>query len=158
MPFVRRAWSASTLNPPKNGKQRTVPVSNNLSAALTGWRVETNFGAPSDLIFPNSIGRYQDDALLSRTYLKPAARAADVPWVTNHTFRHTFCTQSNRNGVPITLLSEIMGHHSAAFTLSRYVTLFRSDVVGVDMSWQDAEFLPDPCQAAEAPLNQAVLA
>jgi integrase len=153
---VRRAWSASTLNPPKNGKQRTVRVSNNLSAALTAWKLETKFGAPEDLIWPSARGKFQDDALLGRTYLKPAARAAGAPWVTNHTFRHTFATQANRNGMPIVLLSEMLGHHSAAFTLSRYVTLFKSDVVGIDMSWQDGPVLSNSCPESEMLLNHAV--
>jgi hypothetical protein len=51
-----------------------------------------------------------------------------------------------------------MGHHAAAFTLSRSVTLSRSDAIGIDMSWQDKldpspSASSDSCPAAEISLN-----
>jgi integrase len=61
--------------------------------------------------------------------LKPAARAAGVEWVGFHTFRHTCASllfndaQWNPKQVQVWL-----GHHSAAFTLERYVHLLPADL------------------------------
>ena len=58
----------------------------------------------------------------------PPARQADLPWVGFHTFRHTCASllfASGRNAVQV---QRWLGHHSAAFTLSRYVHLLDGDL------------------------------
>jgi integrase len=44
-----------------------------------------------------------------------------------HTFRHTFASLHLRRGTNLLQLSRALGHHSPAFTLSRYTHLLPGD-------------------------------
>jgi hypothetical protein len=52
---VRRSYYLGTVNPPKNGKPRDVPVSTGLARAL--WPLQ---GAPEALVFQNERGERVD--------------------------------------------------------------------------------------------------
>lgn len=47
----------------------------------------------------------------------------NAPWAGFHTFRHTFASLHLSRGTNLLQLSRALGHHSAAFTLSRYTHL-----------------------------------
>ncbi|HET8566473.1 MAG TPA: tyrosine-type recombinase/integrase [Solirubrobacterales bacterium] len=55
--------------------------------------------------------------------LKPLVRQAGAPWAGFHTFRHTFASLHLRRGTNLLQLSRALGHHSPAFTLTRYTHL-----------------------------------
>jgi integrase len=59
--------------------------------------------------------------------LKPLYEEAGAPWAGWHTLRHTFASIQLANGVNVVALSRVLGHHSAAFTLSTYVHLLEGD-------------------------------
>lgn len=64
--------------------------------------------------------------VLIRAANEAAPHAAPIPVLPLtglglYTLRHTGASQMERIGVPVKILSEILGHHSAAFTLDTYV-------------------------------------
>jgi hypothetical protein len=50
-----------------------------------------------------------------------------APWAAWHTLRHTYASVQLANGVSVVALSRALGHHSAAFTLSRYVHVLEGE-------------------------------
>ena len=50
-----------------------------------------------------------------------------APWAAFHTFRHTFASIHLSEGTNLLQLSRALGHHSAAFTLTRYTHLLPGD-------------------------------
>jgi integrase len=53
-------------------------------------------------------------------WLIPAAEAAGVSWARFHALRHGAATAWFAAGVPITVVSALLGHSTASFTLSVY--------------------------------------
>jgi len=58
---------------------------------------------------------------------KPLAEEAGAPWAGFHTFRHTFASLHLSQGTNLLQLSRALGHHSPAFTLTRYTHLLPGD-------------------------------
>jgi integrase len=73
----------------------------------TGFVFTTEFGGPSD---PRNALRA----------LKSAGRAAKLPTIGLHTLRHTAATTMLNNGVPIHVVSRLLGHSSIAITVDTY--------------------------------------
>jgi integrase len=126
---VRRGVVRGTLGPPKSRySRREVPLDAELVQALRKLQQETEWPGDEDLVFPASNGAYLHVGNLRRRVLKPAREQADLEWVGFHTFRHTCASllfASGRNAVQV---QRWLGHHSAAFTLSRYVHLLDGDL------------------------------
>jgi integrase len=73
-----------------------------------------------DLVFPNEVGRpVEPSNLLRRSYARLLKRA-DVPKVRFHDLRHTYATLALRDGVPVKVVSETLGHASITLTLDTY--------------------------------------
>jgi len=68
-----------------------------------------------------------DPGNLRRRVLKPLADKVDAPWAGFHTFRHTFASLHLSQGTNLLQLSRALGHHSPAFTLTRYTHLLPGD-------------------------------
>ena len=64
---------------------------------------------------------------LRRRVLKPLVEEAGASWAAFHTFRHTFASIHLSQGTNLLQLSRALGHHSAAFTLTRYTHLLPGD-------------------------------
>jgi integrase len=73
---------------------------------------------------------------LRRRVLKPLAEEVDAPWAGFHTFRHTFASLHLRRGTNLLQLSRALGHHSPAFTLTRYTHLLPGDEAPALDSWR----------------------
>jgi len=84
-------------------------------AAAPGLRGVTEAGSPLD---PGN---------LRRRVLKPLAGEVGAPWAGFHTFRHTFASLHLSQGTNLLQLSRALGHHSPAFTLTRYTHLLPGD-------------------------------
>ena len=79
-------------------------------------------------MFPSMTGTRLHVGNLHKRVLMPAREEADLWWVGFHVFRHTCASMlfaQGRNGVQV---QRWLGHHSAAFTLSRYVHLLEDDI------------------------------
>lgn len=75
------------------------------------------------LAFPNEAGGPVDPNNLRRRVLKPLAEEVNAPWAGFHTFASIHLSQ----GTNLLQLSRALGHHSPAFTLTRYTHLLPGD-------------------------------
>ena len=79
------------------------------------------------LVFTGSRGGPLFRGTFTRQVWRPAAIEADLPDVTFHTLRHSFVAILVAAGCNVREVSEWAGHHSVAFTLTRYGGLFEDD-------------------------------
>lgn len=89
-------------------------------------------GRDGALIWPTSTGMPHNRSNLHNRVIKPAARAAGIPWVGWHSLRHTLATMLFRSGANAKQVQGWLGHHSPAFTLERYVHLLPEDAPSAD--------------------------
>ncbi|HVD39956.1 MAG TPA: site-specific integrase [Solirubrobacterales bacterium] len=121
---VRRALVRGRIEPPKTKHgRREVRLPDSLAAKL-----RANLAAQPDhdstaILFPNESGAPLDPSNLRPRVLKPLVRQAGAPWAGFHTFRHTFASMHLSRGTNLLQLSRALGHHSPAFTLTRYTHL-----------------------------------
>jgi len=126
---VRRRIVQGHVGPPKSRHaRRDVPIPHGLVRELRQWRQQTEWPGDEDPVFPSATGTPMMAGNLAHRVLEPAREEAGVPWVGFHAFRHTCASMlfaSGRNAVQV---QRWLGHHSAAFTLSRYVHLLDGDL------------------------------
>jgi integrase len=125
---VRRGIVKGRIEPPKtkHGKREV-----RLPAPLV-HRLRAHLAAQDDqdstaLVFTNRDGNALEYGNLLRRHLKPVVEEVDASWAGFHTFRHTFASLHLSRGTNIVQLSRALGHHSPAFTLSRYTHLLPGD-------------------------------
>jgi len=120
--LVRRQWQDGRIVPHTKtpASVRTVAVVPTLAHALDEARRATTFDRPGDPVFATSRGTPQDSHNRRRR-LRPAARAAGVPWVTPHVLRHSLATELLDNGYDISAIANVLGHRSEAFTRRVYI-------------------------------------
>ena len=121
---VRRAIVRGRIEPPKTKYGRREVA---LPASLV-YRLRAHFIGMADqdstaLVFTNRDGNVLEYGNLLRRHLKPIVEEVNAPWAGFHTFRHTFASLHLSQGTNLLQLSRALGHHSAAFTLSRYTHL-----------------------------------
>jgi integrase len=71
-------------------------------------------------VFTKLSGGYLHPNTLYSTYFKPLRDRAGVPPIHFHDLRHTYATLALLNGVPVKVVSEILGHRDIATTLRTY--------------------------------------
>jgi integrase len=125
---IRRAIVKSRIEPPKSKYSRRdvrlpAPLAYRLRAHLAAQE-DRDSTAPA---FTNIEGEVIDPSNLRRRVLKPLVEEVGAPWAAFHTFRHTFASIHLSEGTNLLQLSRALGHHSAAFTLSRYTHLLPGD-------------------------------
>lgn len=80
-----------------------------------------------DLLFTNGLGRpIEGTNFLKRSYY-PMLEAAGVRRITFHDLRHSAATFLLNQGVPMNVVSKMLGHATAAFTMDRYGHARRED-------------------------------
>lgn len=99
---------------------RAVALLPSVMRDLMRHRASTSYAAEDDPIFPTIIGTHQD-AHNVRKRLRPAARAAGVPWVTPHVFRHSLATELRDRGYDASVIARVLGHTDEAFTRRVYI-------------------------------------
>lgn len=98
----------------KAGAGRVVVVPTPVLDALDTW------GRGAGLIFPNQGGGYLDSATLRYWHERTCDRAG-VPRIRLHDLRHTAATSMLDAGVPLKVVSEILGHASTRITADLYL-------------------------------------
>ncbi len=73
-----------------------------------------------DLVFANEAGRPMEVSNLTHRYFRPLLVKAGLPQIRFHDFRHTAATLMLGAHVDVKVVSEILGHSQAAFTMDRY--------------------------------------
>ena len=146
---VRRGIVRGRVEPPKTKHGRR-------EVALPGslvYRLRAHLAAMADqdstaLVFTNRAGNVLESGNLRRRHLKPIVEEVNAPWAGFHTFRHTFASLHLNRGTNLLQLSSALGHHSAAFTLSRYTHLLPGDEApALDL---DSELQPAAPESAAA--------
>lgn len=73
-----------------------------------------------DLVFTNTVGNALDPTNLIRAAFKPLLARAGVPVIRFHDLRHTAATLLLKEGIPVKVVSELLGHSDVALTLRVY--------------------------------------
>ncbi len=117
---IARAIVRESEGPTKNGKSRTVPLTDDAIAALRSVR------GTVDLVF------HEAGQPLRRSNAKHplwrACRKAKVEPLAWHALRHTFASHLAMRGVPMRAIMELLGHSSMTMTL-RYAHLSPDSLV-----------------------------
>jgi integrase len=103
--------------PKTDSGSRTVPIPHETVAALRAWRLaqEPNM---TDLVFTDDGGPVHPGHF-SKAF-NAVARKAGLPRIRFHDLRHTWATLALGAGVPLKVVSEILGHSSLAITGDLY--------------------------------------
>jgi integrase len=105
------------------GEGREIVMIPSLAARLLEHKLETTFGAPSDLVFPTATGAARDRRNVLRWALEPA-REAIGSTITLHGLRHTFASLLIGQGFDVTFVANQLGHANPSITLKVYARLF----------------------------------
>jgi integrase len=79
-------------------------------------------------VFATIAGTELNRANVASRILKPAGKAAGVPWASFHTFRHMCASILFEEGRNVKQVAEWLGHADPAFTLRTYVHLLDDGV------------------------------
>lgn len=110
-----------TLNETKSGKSRIVPLSDRALAILASQIRHMK----TSLVFWHSEGKPYKEAPRAFTKAAKAAKLADVVF---HDLRRTFTCWNYSKGVPLHILSKLLGHSSYNITESHYAFLQNEDL------------------------------
>ena len=125
---LTRVDGTSTVTAPKSERsKRTVPLSDPAVAVLRAVRQRTSFErrraedlwVANDFVFVTEEGEPCDPRNALRS-LKVAAKAAGLPGVGLHTLRHSAASVMLSHVVPITVVSQVLGHSGIAITVDVY--------------------------------------
>lgn len=128
---IRQRIVRGRLGPPKSKMgRREIPISHDLVLGLIERRRTSEWPGDDDYVFTSGAGTALNPSNVFHRALKPAADAADVPWIGFHTLRHTCASLLFDEGRKITQVQKWLGHHKASFTLDTYISLLESDDLG----------------------------
>jgi integrase len=130
---------------PKHNKWREIPLSARARAILEARRAAGPW-TPGDLVFPNKGGAPYDrmdraDGAEGKGYFADAVAAAGLKGVvTFHSLRHLFAVRLLTRGVPIAVVSDLLGHSDINLTVKQYGR-FASDA---KVKWDAVKVLDRP--------------
>jgi integrase len=117
-----------TFGPTKSHAERRVRLTGSLAAALE-VHLEERVGADLDaLVFTSEKGRPVRYSNFRREVWATALEAARLPAVGLHVLRHSAAAAWIRAGASPKALQSVLGHGSAAFTLTVYGHVFEADM------------------------------
>lgn len=127
---VRRQDYRGDLKAPKYNSVRDIPLHPRLKEEFEihrKWHEQEmkKVGYKTDFLFTTNLGTRYDDSGIRKRFRKLYA-ANDMENKKFHAFRHTFCTNLCRAGVPIQVASKLMGHKSVEVT-AKFYTLVEKD-------------------------------
>ena len=105
-------------SPKTISSRRTVPLTKRALEILTTLKEK----AKTEWVFETSRGdRLSYEALRYQT--QQLCKNADVPYVGEHVFRHTFATNCYYRNIDVKVLSKILGHSDVNITYNIYISL-----------------------------------
>jgi integrase len=116
----RVARDGSEDAPKTSRSRRGVPVPATVLAQLRQHYLRSPFKAKQDYVFCTERGTALSDSNMRQRILAPALKAAGLPNVGHHCFRHSYISNALAAGTPIGYVSRIVGHSSIAVTMDRY--------------------------------------
>jgi integrase len=113
---VRRTVAADgKINPPKTSSgRRTIRLSRMAISALSGYP------RASEWVFPSAAGTPIGICNFHKNSWRPLLQRASLPPTRFHDLRHTAATLMLSSGVPVKVVSEMLGHADISTTLSIY--------------------------------------
>ncbi|MBX5195745.1 site-specific integrase [Rhizobium sp. NZLR10] len=114
---------------------RTIPLARALVSTLRDWRCETQFGEDFDLVFPNSLGKFQSQTNFRRRLFLPAQEEAKKAMAAEgklyrrfgwHYVRHFAISLWIESGLSEKTVQTFAGHATLAMTMDLYGHLFPS--------------------------------
>jgi integrase len=106
--------------------RRTIDLEPKTVAVLGTWkkqqmeeRMLTNVRPATDLIFAHPDGSWINPDYFSQVFDRHLDKS-DLPKIRLHDLRHTHASILLKQGVPLKVVSERLGHSNPAFTLSVY--------------------------------------
>jgi integrase len=127
---VRRQWTRmGELAAPKTKKGlRRVPLTAELVRRLREHKLASSFSQDGDFVFASLTGGPLSHRNVQRRGFEPARDLAELDSsVTFHDLRHAFASIAASRGIPVNVLSEIMGHSNIGVTQQVYIHLFGRD-------------------------------
>jgi integrase len=124
---VRRQWAlVGEVTEPKTRKGlRRVPLSPDLVALLRRHRMASRFSQETDFVFASRAGTPLQHRNVQRRGFELARDKAKLPeTLTFHDLRHAFASLAAHRGVPLTVLSEVLGHADTSITQRVYTHLY----------------------------------
>ena len=121
--------------PKTERSRRTITLNPSVLEALRQHRVREaarmlELGRGMDdsaLIFTDRWGEPIYWGRVTERHLEPLCRAAGLPRITFHSLRHTAASMMLSSGVPVHIVSQILGHSSPNVTLGTYAHLMPGD-------------------------------
>jgi integrase len=111
---VRRSFTGGEEDTPKSGRERTVPLAEEVARALAGLTRREHFISDDDLIFCGAQGGYLMPSRLRELY-RQAIKDAGLRELRFHDLRHTFGTHAIRTADSREVM-EWMGHQDLKTT------------------------------------------
>jgi integrase len=74
----------------------------------------------NDLVFPNTIGNPMHASSFRTRWWRALVTKAGLPYIRFHDLRHTAATLLLGRGVPVKVVSEMLGHANVSITLNMY--------------------------------------
>ena len=138
---VRRSVFNGVVSPPKTSAgNRTIRLSGLAVAALKEQRLVAARGRISEWAFSTKRGTSMSVHNVHNRHWKPLLKRARLPTTTRmHDLRHTCATLLLSRGVPVKVVSEMLGHASVSITLDTY-----------------SHVLPDMQQSAARAMDEAL--
>lgn len=125
---VRQSVVGGRIGKPKTARsRRSVPVADDLMRDLLVRRLASRHSGDGDLVFGSRSGKPVDTSSCYR-WLRPAAASVGAPWAGFHALRHGAASAWFRAGYPVTVVSKLLGHSTATFTLSVYIHALAEDM------------------------------
>lgn len=115
--FVRQSYRKGVFSDPKSYYgRRTIHIPEELREELESVR-----GNPHYLVFPDEPYAPLPDWKMTKRILYPALKRAGIEKkITFHDLRHTTAAWLTMQGASPLVLQKVLGHHSPAFSMSRY--------------------------------------
>jgi integrase len=131
------------FGPTKTHAMRKLPLPPSLAAGFERHLDERVDAATDALLFTSPKGKPLRYGNFMRTVWKPTLMELGLPDVGIHMLRHSAAAALIRTGASPTAVQQILGHRSAAFTLTVYGHIFDADLDAVadslDHPWPGAE-------------------
>lgn len=116
------------FGPTKTHAVRKLPLPPSLAAAFERHLDERVDAATDALLFTSPRGKPLRYGNFMRTAWKPTLKELGLPDVGIHVLRHSAAATLIRTGASPTAVQRILGHRSAAFTLTVYGHIFDADL------------------------------
>jgi integrase len=127
---VRRQWTLTgELTEPKTKKGvRRVPLGDDMVAYLRRQKLASKYSTEGDFVFASKAGTPLSHRNVQARGFEAARDKAELPdTLTFHSMRHAFASLAAHRGVPVSVLSQVMGHADVGITQRVYMHLYDRD-------------------------------